>query len=104
MFRGWLNTFAAAVVNVVRVVKGFFRQRRADFADGFHTRRDGRVVYHGRNTVERFTRTGWGTRKQRMGPPKLTGDRLLKNISHCNGIPLRVLRKLNEAGYPGGAQ
>lgn len=43
----------------------------------------------------RAARFKWWTyrrQEQRIGPPKLTGARLLRTISNCTGVPLSVLQ------------
>lgn len=86
----------APILSAIRVTIGWF-SKKASFADGFHVRRDGRVIYHGSNGPLRFQRKGWGWRAFNKGYyrgcPKMTGLRLLRTTSNMTGIPLKEIKR-----------
>lgn len=98
-----MNIFQRALMpllSAVKAVTGWLFRKAGKVEDGFHVRRDGRVIYHGRNGVEKFRR--W--KRRQYGPtlpPKLTGARLARVSRSCSPYNLTVMPKHLDAGTQG---
>lgn len=99
---GTLIAILSTVGASLRSGLAFIRHKTKSAEDGFHVRRDGRIIYHGRLGPEKFSKFGWGFRPRLapLGCPKMTGARLIKTLKSCDSSNLIVNpRYLREEKY-----